>query len=378
MRRVMSYTSAGRSVSEAFARPGFFLRATLLSGGLVLASVLGAGMSASQTTATSNSPANGGNRQPVEAARAVLELFDTYQVVGMNSAHRMKDLDDFILSLIRNPAFPSVVDDVVVECGNSLYQETLDRYIAGEDVPLSDARQVWRNTTQPMCGVSAFYEQLFPLIRRINERLPPGLRLRVVAGDPPIDWNAVKTESEVKAFLSNRDATIATVMESEVLAKRRKALMLFGIGHLTHAPNINAASAGLKIPETAVARYEKRYPGVTFVIDQYSGAGCGSAGSSSTIPAVAAFEARLPSMAVPSLVFAKETGVATFGRIDGYLYLGPRDLVLAELRPASVFVDQTFMAELNRRAALMAAGLNNQIEPDYVREQDSSPFLYCR
>ena len=82
-------------------------------------------------------------------------------------------------------------------------------------------------------------------------------------------------------------------------------------------------------------------------------------------------------MPVPSLVRAKEAGVATFGRIDAYLYLGPRDLLLAELRPASVFVDQAFMTELRRRSAFMPGGLNNQIDPDYVRQQDSSAFLYC-
>jgi len=80
---------------------------------------------------------------------------------------------------------------VPVECGNSLYQPILDRYIAGDDVPLSEVRQVWRNTTQPMCGMSAFYEVLFPLVRRINQKVPPEKKLRMLAGDPPIDWSKV-------------------------------------------------------------------------------------------------------------------------------------------------------------------------------------------
>src|ERR1700681_3429251 len=41
---------------------------------------------------------------PEPAVPAILSLFDTYEVVGMNAAHRMKDLDDFILALVRNPA----------------------------------------------------------------------------------------------------------------------------------------------------------------------------------------------------------------------------------------------------------------------------------
>jgi hypothetical protein len=46
---------------------------------------------------------------------------------------------------------------------------------------LAEIRQVWRNTTQPMCGVSGLYEELFPLVRRINDTLPPEKKIRVLA-----------------------------------------------------------------------------------------------------------------------------------------------------------------------------------------------------
>jgi len=98
---------------------------------------------------------------------------------------------------------------VPVECGNSLYQPILDRYIAGDDVPLSEVRQVWRNTTQPMCGMSGFYEVLFPLVRRINQKVPPEKKLRMLAGDPTIDWSKVKSNSET---MLDQDANIASVM----------------------------------------------------------------------------------------------------------------------------------------------------------------------
>jgi len=73
----------------------------------------------------------GSNPKPGDAGRAVLAAFDKYEVVGMSAAHGNKDLDDFILHLIRNPAFPNKVNDVVVACGNILYQPILDRYIVG-------------------------------------------------------------------------------------------------------------------------------------------------------------------------------------------------------------------------------------------------------
>jgi hypothetical protein len=106
-------------------------------------------------------------------------VFDRYEVVASDGP------DDFYLDLIRNPTFPGEVNDIAVECGNSLYQPILERYIAGQDVPLTEVREVWRNTTQPTCGFSTFYERLFPLVRRINQKLPPSNKLRVLACDPP-------------------------------------------------------------------------------------------------------------------------------------------------------------------------------------------------
>jgi hypothetical protein len=105
----------------------------------------------------------------------------------MEPAHAFKDLDDYILSLIADPAFPDKVNDIVVECGNRLYQRTLDRYIAGDDVPLAQVRPVWRNTTATDCSVSSFYERLFPLVRQLNQKLPRRKPLCVVAADPLID-----------------------------------------------------------------------------------------------------------------------------------------------------------------------------------------------
>src|SRR5689334_17245364 len=81
---------------------------------------------------------------PEPAIPAIIALFQTYDVVGMTAAHGMKDLDDFILTLVRTARFADVVNDVVVECGNSRYQSVLDRYIAGENVPLAQVQKVWR------------------------------------------------------------------------------------------------------------------------------------------------------------------------------------------------------------------------------------------
>ena len=308
--------------------------------------------------------------KPEDATEAILTAFDKYEVVGMGAAHGNKDLDDFILHLVRDPAFPSKVNDVVVECGNSLYQTILDRYIAGGEVPLSDVRQVWRNTTQPMCGVSGFYEVLFPLVRRINQRLPPQRRLRMLAGDPPIDWSKVKDKSGV---MLDRDATTASVMEKEVLSKRHKALMLFGEFHLFHSNS--SAPIGL---ESAVQRYERNYPDVTLVIGDLM------VFTDSVSPANEKWEVRMASWPVPSLMqniqgtWLADVDKTYFSKmVDAYLYLGPGDLMLVEPRPAEVFSNKDYMAELHRRAAIIGDELlTDQTNPDKLSDQHFSPFLY--
>src|SRR3954453_5351044 len=69
------------------------------------------------------------------AVAAILAAFDKYEVVGMPAAHGLKDLDDLILMLVRNPGFWKNVNDIEIECGNSLYQDLLDRYTSGANVP---------------------------------------------------------------------------------------------------------------------------------------------------------------------------------------------------------------------------------------------------
>ena len=74
------------------------------------------------------------------AVPAILAAFDRYDVVAMPADHGLKDLDDLILTLVRNPAFSKKVNDIEIECGNSLYQDILDRYTTGADVGFRDAQ----------------------------------------------------------------------------------------------------------------------------------------------------------------------------------------------------------------------------------------------
>lgn len=305
---------------------------------------------------------------PEPAIPAILKTFETFEVVGMPAAHGQKDIDDFILSLIRDPRFPASVNDIVVECGNVRYQPILDRYIAGEDVPFTEVQHVWRDTTvQQMCGSSGFYEQLYPLVRSLNQQLPASSRLRVVAADPPIDWSKIKSYQDLTPFF-DRDGSIASVMEREVLSKHRKALMLFGVFHLLHGGGPGEGDA--------VTRYERHYPGKTFIV-------IGDPGYYGTAD-VLLENANAPGGVWPSLIrtknsklgslsldafmdspltvdqdcnvldaFAKAPAKTIADQLDAILYLGPPESSMVEPLPADIALDRAYRGEWLRRMKLV-------------------------
>jgi hypothetical protein len=86
---------------------------------------------------------------PIEPITAIVETFRTHQVVVLGEAHRNSADQAFRLSLIRDPRFPTVVNDIVVESGSAAFQDLMDRFMSGEDVPGESLRQVWLNALSP-------------------------------------------------------------------------------------------------------------------------------------------------------------------------------------------------------------------------------------
>ena len=306
---------------------------------------------------TQQAKPGGAEPVPEAAIPAILAAFDKYEVVAMPHGHGLKDLDDFILTLIRTPGFSEKVNDIEFECGNALYQPILDRYIAGEDVQFTEVQKAWRKIGVVSCGASGFVEQFFPLVRALNQKLPQGRRLRVLAGEPPVDWDQIKSFEDV-IRLVHRDASAASVMEKEVLSKHRKALMLYGTFHLLHG-----------VAGSAVSLYEKDYPNLTMVIsdlgifDTDTPSLTGSPFRSWPIPALARAKGtwlgalELDHFLPPPIridfqdctvhhEFPKPLQKAMENFVDAFLYLGPQDLRLTEKIPADVILDAAYKTEL--------------------------------
>src|SRR5213076_1928531 len=146
--------------------------------------------------------------------------------------HRNQQVHDLIVTLLRDPAFLSQGGDVVVEFGNSRYQAVVDRFVAGRHVSHDELVHVWRDTVNILVWDAPVYERVFTTVRSVNRNRPPARQLHVVLADPPIEWSAIHDRASWEAIASSRDRFAADAIERDVLARGRRALLIFGSGHV--------------------------------------------------------------------------------------------------------------------------------------------------
>lgn len=297
------------------------------------------------------------------AAEQLLALFEGAPLVGLAEPHRRRELHEFLLALVDHPRFGAVVDDIVVEFGNALFQPVMDRYLTGEEVAPAELRRAWRDTGQWLVWDSPLYAHFFERVRAANLARPPEERVRVLLGDPPIDWTAVTDAKGYRAF-AERDEHFAALVEREVLARGRRALLVTGAAHLElHGPLDGAPRA-----PSAAARIAQRDPGALAVVW--------------TLPADSELARRLGFESAPALRELRGDALAQ----QSFALVAPRNIQvmvagewtpagelrwppLAEMVAALLFVgeqdtqvdpdpalyrDPVYQAELRRRAAILA------------------------
>jgi hypothetical protein len=305
--------------------------------------------------------------KPTDAVEGIIKAFDRFPIVALGEIHWSLNQHEFITALIKHPAFANKVNDIVVEFGSAKYQPVMDRYIAGETVARTELQQVWRNTTQASMVLDVpIYEKFFGAVRAVNRRLPKQKRLRVLLGDPPVDWDVIKTRADMKPELFDRDGHFTSVVEKEVLGKGRKALLISGTAHLRRC-----CLAG---PLGVTARVEKSHPGTMFVVMPHQG----------FQERNEELEARLASWPKPGLALVKNTwlgnlspdlifpvmymrtspdsprvpapspfkGMMIQDATDVYLYLGPKASLRYDSIPPEVQRDEAYQRELERRRQL--------------------------
>jgi hypothetical protein len=162
----------------------------------------------------------------------VIAAFGTHQLVALAEVHGNEQFHQFLKGLIEDSRFFAVVDDIVVEFGNARHQETIDRFVRGDDVPYAELRHVWEDTTQPThVWDLPVYESFFRAVRTANASRPRDHQLRVVIADSPIDWTSVHGRADLQQW-ANRDRWAADAVEREVVARHHKALIVYGSFHL--------------------------------------------------------------------------------------------------------------------------------------------------
>lgn len=228
----------------------------------------------------------------------LLSAFDSVDVVALGETHESKVDSDLRLRLVRDPDFPFRVRFIVVEFGNSLYQETLDKYVYGDDVPMAAVENVWRNTTRVAGADSPVYAEFFAAVREVNRKLPPARRLRVIAGDPPIDWDSVHAKKDFDPFFLLRGFPVS--MERVAVRRGEKALVIYDAGIVKRpAFPLEAAADEAEIAERAEAPLPSDAPEMFKALQI---AGPGRAFVVRTLTGINPLQATLKSSDLPVLV----------------------------------------------------------------------------
>ena len=304
---------------------------------------------------------------PRPAIAAIVEAYRQYQIVGLGDAHGNELGEAFQLSLVRDPSFRAAVNDIVVESGNSRYQDLADRFVNGETVAPEALQRIWLDTTQQQ-AVSLEVSELCTTVRALNASAPAGRRLRILLGEPPIEWDRLKTADDYKTWdaqpTSSRDTFAAELIKREVLAKNRRAIAFYGAGHFFRKVVSQSLVTILEGSQTKV-----------FTI------------WTNAALELSSLQADVQTWPVPSLTLIRGTALGRAGlssylgpnagdvppqwlapmeqQFDAVLYLGPLSTIKLA-RPQPWRCSEPALAERVRRANLQRPGFGDRIKAQCV------------
>jgi nicotinamidase-related amidase len=293
----------------------------------------------------------GSNHDPQSenATVAVLRAFTNHDVVMVGEIHSNKEEYNWYVSLIRTPAFADRVDDIVLEMGNSLYQQFVDSFVTGENVSFEQVQKAWRNTVGLVGPPSPLVESLYGAVRETNMQRRGKHQMRIVCGDPAIDWDIVKNLNTVSLYSSRRDEWYAHVVQEQVLAKHHRALLIMGGMHFLRNSDSPFAHPGI---ETKLRKRGAR----TYVI----------VSGTNTSNECCEMDHRFDSWPTPSIISARgwvgelpaqslmEGGYPNSkpklkDGADAFLYLGPRDSLTSVSMTRTQLQGTAYGKEIERR-----------------------------
>jgi hypothetical protein len=284
--------------------------------------------------------------QAQDPIKGILKLFETYRIVMFGEIHACRQEYDLLQKLVSAPEFADRVNDIVMEFGNGRYQDVVDRYISGENVPLEQVQGAWRDTVGAVGPVSPIYGDFYATVRAANLKLPKDRRIRVLLGDPPVDWSSVHTREDLAFSLPFRDQFYASVVRYQVLAKRRRALLIMGSFHFRRSSGRPGS-----IENELLTAFVQPYVII--------------AGSDIT-HANDNLKPRFDALDAPTLIETKGSWLGALPAMgtggsastweqttDAYLYLGPRDRLTVVNNRRSDLENTAYGNEVRRRLEIM-------------------------
>jgi hypothetical protein len=315
---------------------------------------------------------DGADLEPLDAFAAVIKATEVYPLVALGEYHQMQEWHDFMQALLMRREFTNNVDDLVVEFGNALYQDVADRYILDlEPLAFPELAQIWRNTIGG--GVlwdAPVYEEFFRTVREVNELLPPDQRVRVLLGDPRVDLRKVQETTDTAELenVMDRDAFFADVVEREVLAKERHAVLIAGADHLRSEVHANT---GPEYPNVATL-LAREHPGALVIVYPLPFEYAQTVGQ--------AVEETLDPWSAPSLAYLDGTWLGAQPvphrafdpdsifeeQVDAVIWFGPKtSLTLSRADPA-IYESGAYASELRRRSEILSEFYGESI--NYIAE----------
>jgi hypothetical protein len=313
---------------------------------------------------------DGAELQRSDAVDALIQATSRYPLVALGEFHQLREWHNFATTLLERRELAATVDDIVVEFGNARYQDVADRFVVGlEPVEFDELSQIWRNAGSVLWDAPV-YEQFFRHVRQVNARLPGGQRLRVLLGNPDIDYGAVRSAADTRELTKadRGDAFFADVVGREVLARGRRAILIAGADHLRRGVHANT---GPDDPNVATI-LEEKYPGQLFIVyplpfeyDVELGREIEEALATWPTPALARLDGTwLGVQPVGHRAFNPESTFAD--QVDAVLWLGPRESLTASRADPAIYRQGTYASELQRRSVILSEYSGEPV--DYVRE----------
>lgn len=301
----------------------------------------------------------------VNADDYLIKIFQHCTIVGLGEGfHGLENSHKFFHMIFDNKKLQKIINIVILEFANVDYQGTLDKYIFGEDIYIKDIYKIWQESTQSpnMFGEQPVYFELLQKIRNINLTLPEGNKIRVLAGDPSIDWKSIHKADDYFCSVELRNIFPAQLAIDYGLVQNLNVLLIYGGYHLTKISNEALPATHWSI----TAHVNKKQPGAMKVIEVLNPQALHLVEQTQNWPLYSildlsdSYEGNLPAETLFSEIYDNKgekvilyQGYKIRDVFDALLYVGSSESWIMSEIPKSIFADKEYLNELNRRRQII-------------------------